>query len=378
MTALRVAGGRVVDPAAGRDRVCDLWILDGVIAAAGEAPTGFPTHQTIDATGLVVCPGLVDLGARLCEPGATHKGSIASETSAAAAGGVTKICCPPDTHPVIDTPATVELVHQRAFAANHAHVRAIGALTVGLAGEYLAPMRALVQAGAAYVGTRVLDRLFAVAADIQINLVLIQGKPGQIFDPLRDLLDRFSTLILVALGSLTLQKVLLQLSGDVAVAFFGGCALGVLLLGVLLGPRRAATSCWSAAGLLLGTVVFLRLLLPLSALAVAEVSERVLAPRQQAAGATIERAGERIGLDLDLTGDVPQATEQNLGRSVAELESSARALRTVDEGWLKSLFDAFVDLVAVFAIETLIVPLVALFLLWRLWRRLIPARAPPS
>lgn len=147
MMAWVISGGRVIDPAHDVDRITDVWIADGRIAALGEAPVGFPQHERIEADGRVVCPGLVDLCARLREPGATHKGTIASESRAAAAGGVTTLCCPPDTKPAIDSPATVELIRQRAAAAGWAHVRPIGALTQGLAGGYLAPMRALGAAG---------------------------------------------------------------------------------------------------------------------------------------------------------------------------------------------------------------------------------------
>lgn len=237
--------------------------------------------------------------------------------------------------------------------------------------------RALVQAGAAYVGARVLDRLLALAADIQIDLLVIQGRPGQIFDPLRDLLDRFAAVVLVALGSLTLQKILLQVSGDVALAFFGAAALGALVPAVAVGRRRIARPLWAAAGLLLGTAVFLRLLLPLAGVAVAEISERVLAGRQQAALTTIEGAAGRVGIELDLAAGAPAPAGASLGQSVGELKDAAQALRTVDEGWLRSLFDALVELVAVFVIETVIAPLVVLFLLWRLWRRLA-AGAPAS
>ncbi len=147
MSALRISGGRVVDPASGHDAPGDVWIDDGRIAALGEPPSGFPAHDSIDASGQVVCPGLVDLCARLREPGASHKGTITSETRAAVAGGVTSVCCPPDTQPPVDTPATVELVRQRSIEADQARVHPLGALTSGLAGQYLAPMRALAAAG---------------------------------------------------------------------------------------------------------------------------------------------------------------------------------------------------------------------------------------
>jgi len=144
---LRVSGGRVVDPANGVDRVCDLYIADGRVASVGTAPDGFRADRDIVATDCTVVPGLVDLCARLREPGAEHKASIESETRAAAASGITTLCCPPDTEPVIDTPAVVELIHQRAEESGAARVEVLGALTHNLAGESLAGMGALREAG---------------------------------------------------------------------------------------------------------------------------------------------------------------------------------------------------------------------------------------
>ncbi|MDX1610135.1 MAG: dihydroorotase [Halofilum sp. (in: g-proteobacteria)] len=180
MSALRIEGGRVIDPAGGVDGVHDVWIDGGRIAAVGKAPAGFPEHETIGAAGLVVCPGLVDLCARLREPGEGHKGGIGPETRAAVAGGVTTLCQPPDTRPAIDTPATVELIHQRALAADRARVLPVGALTVGLAGEYLAPMRALAAAGCVALGqaerplrdTHVLRQALAYAATHGLTVML--------------------------------------------------------------------------------------------------------------------------------------------------------------------------------------------------------------
>jgi dihydroorotase len=151
MTRWHIAGGRVVDPARGLDAVTDLYIADGVVAAVGETPDGFVAERTLQATGHVVCPGLVDLSAALREPGHEHKASIASESAAAAAGGITTLCCPPDTDPVIDTPAVVDLVSHRAAAVGLARVRPLGALTQGLAGEKLSEMAALKAAGCAGV-----------------------------------------------------------------------------------------------------------------------------------------------------------------------------------------------------------------------------------
>lgn len=180
MSAIRIRGGRVIDPACGVDGMHDVWIRDGRIAAVGGAPAAFPEHETIDATALIVCPGLTDLCARLREPGQTHKGTIASETRAAVAGGITTLCQPPDTKPVIDAPATVELIHQRALAAGIARVLPIGALTIGLDGEYLAPLRSLAAAGCAALGqaarpvrdTHVLRQALAYAATHDLPVML--------------------------------------------------------------------------------------------------------------------------------------------------------------------------------------------------------------
>ncbi|HKK13964.1 MAG TPA: dihydroorotase [Gammaproteobacteria bacterium] len=144
---LRITGGRVIDPANGLDAIQDLYTADGRVVALGRAPEGFSADREIDAAGRVVCPGLVDLCARLREPGEEHKATVASETRAAAAGGITTLCCPPDTRPVIDTPAVLELLRQRADATGAARVVAVGALTRGLGGERLSEMAALKDAG---------------------------------------------------------------------------------------------------------------------------------------------------------------------------------------------------------------------------------------
>ena len=119
----------------------------GRIAAVGQAPDGFAPDHRIDAAGCVVCPGLVDMCARLREPGQEHKASIDSECRAAASSGITTLCCPPDTDPVIDTPAVVELIRHRARQVGAARVVALGALTPGLRGVHLSEMAALQQAG---------------------------------------------------------------------------------------------------------------------------------------------------------------------------------------------------------------------------------------
>lgn len=144
---LTISGGRLIDPANGIDALQDIHISDGVIAAIGKAPDGFTPDQTLDAKGQIVCPGLVDLCARLREPGLEHKGTIESETRAAAASGITTLACPPDTSPVTDTPAVVELIRERSQQAGFAHVYSLGALTQQLAGQHITEMAALQAAG---------------------------------------------------------------------------------------------------------------------------------------------------------------------------------------------------------------------------------------
>lgn len=144
---LWIRHGRVIDPANNVDAVQDLWIADGRIVAVGTGPDKFHADRTIDAGGQVVCPGLIDLGVRLCEPGEEHKATIASETVAAASAGVTTLVCPPDTDPVIDTPAVANLIQQRAQAAGQARVLTLGAMTQGLEGTQLSEMGALKAAG---------------------------------------------------------------------------------------------------------------------------------------------------------------------------------------------------------------------------------------
>jgi dihydroorotase len=144
---ISIRNGRLVDPANGIDTESDLHIAAGRVAAVGPAPAGFRADRTLDARGLVVCPGLVDLCARLREPGQEHKATIASETAAAAAAGITTLCCPPDTQPVIDTPAVAQLVAQTAERHGNARVIPAGALTQGLRGGQISEMAALKHAG---------------------------------------------------------------------------------------------------------------------------------------------------------------------------------------------------------------------------------------
>ena len=144
---LHIKNGRVIDPANGIDKVQDVFIDGGVIAAIGSAPDGFVADNTIDATGLVVAPGLVDLSARLREPGYEYKATLESEMQAAMQGGVTTLVCPPDTDPVLDEPGLVEMLKHRARILDQANVHPLGALTMGLKGQALTEMAELTEAG---------------------------------------------------------------------------------------------------------------------------------------------------------------------------------------------------------------------------------------
>lgn len=177
---IEILGARLVDPASGRDEITDIYCQDGQIVAIGEAPIGFNAAQSIDAHGLVAAPGLVDLSVALCEPGYSRKGSIASETLAATAGGITSLCCPPSTKPALDTAAVAELILDRARESGHAKVFPIGALTRNLAGEQLAELVALRDAGCVAFGNglinfssnRNLSRALEYAATFNLTVVI--------------------------------------------------------------------------------------------------------------------------------------------------------------------------------------------------------------
>src|SRR5438045_9095191 len=144
---VEIKNGRLIDPAQGVDRVASLFIAAGKIAAIGTSPPGWHADRTLDANGLVVCPGLIDCSARLREPGFEYKATLESEVAAAVAGGVTSLACPPDTEPPLDEPGLVEMLKHRARSINLAHVYPIGALTLGLRGESLTEMSELAEAG---------------------------------------------------------------------------------------------------------------------------------------------------------------------------------------------------------------------------------------
>ena len=145
--SLLIANARLLDPDGGMDATGFVAVRDGVIAHAGEkAPKG-RYDETLEARGRWLMPGIVDLCARLREPGAAHKATIQSETPAAQAGGITTLCMPPDTRPVIDTPSVVDRVQSRVARAGGVDVQVLGALTQGLEGSALPDMAALAAAG---------------------------------------------------------------------------------------------------------------------------------------------------------------------------------------------------------------------------------------
>ena len=182
---ISIAGGRVIDPVTRRDEVLDVFIDGDTIVALGRTPAGFKPARVIDARGAIVCPGFTEVGARLREPGAEHKATIASELEAAAASGFTTVCCMPDTNPVIDTPAVVELVNQRARGVRGARVRCIGALTQDLGGSVLAEMAALKEigcvgvanAGHAIRDSNVLKNALAYAETLDLTVFLDAEDP---------------------------------------------------------------------------------------------------------------------------------------------------------------------------------------------------------
>ncbi|MGF6754875.1 dihydroorotase [Paraburkholderia sp. GAS42] len=144
---IHIQGGTLIDPVAGTEQQQDVFVAAGKIVALGQAPADFNATKTIDAQGLSIAPGLVDLSARLREPGFEHKATLESEMTAALAGGVTSLVCPPDTDPTLDEPGLVEMLKFRALKLNQAHVYPLGALTVGLKGTTITEMVELTEAG---------------------------------------------------------------------------------------------------------------------------------------------------------------------------------------------------------------------------------------
>ena len=178
MKRLQISNGLMLDAVTQSVRTSNLYIADGKIAAIDHAPEGFTADRIIDASGLIVSPGIVDLCARLREPGLEFKANVDSEVRAAASAGISTLCCPPDTDPVIDEPAVVELIHRKAATAAQTRVVTLGALTRGLDGQLLSEMAALQSAGCVGVSnsrkpvanTLILRRAYAYAANSGITV----------------------------------------------------------------------------------------------------------------------------------------------------------------------------------------------------------------
>lgn len=182
---IQISGARLLDPASQLDQVCDIFIEGGKIAALGDKPAGFSVEQLIEARDLIAVPGLVDINASLREPGYGRKGNIASETRAAAAGGVTSLCCTPFTKPVLDTPAVAELILDQARDHGAARVYPLGAFTQGLAGDNLAELVTLRDAGCVaftnglvpFASNRLLRHALEYAATFDLTVIFQPQDP---------------------------------------------------------------------------------------------------------------------------------------------------------------------------------------------------------
>ncbi|PCJ86071.1 MAG: dihydroorotase [Thiotrichaceae bacterium] len=182
MSDLLIKNVRLIDPSHHLDQVSDIQILKGKIAAietAGSISSNENTRQ-LDANNLIAIPGIVDCCARLREPGLEHKATIHSEAIAATHAGITTLCCPPDTDPVIDEPAVVELINRKTSNTGHSHIVTLGALTSGLNGLHLSEMHALQQAGCVGLSNArrpiknslILKRAFAYAATFDMRVFI--------------------------------------------------------------------------------------------------------------------------------------------------------------------------------------------------------------
>ena len=153
-------GGRVVDPSQGLDEILDLLLVDGIVASLGKGISAAEDAEIVDCSNLIVSPGLIDVHVHLREPGEEHKETIASGVQAAVAGGYTAVCAMPNTDPPIDDPAAVGFIVAEGRKANAAKVYPIGCISVQRAGESLAPIGEMVDAGAVAItddGNPVMD-----------------------------------------------------------------------------------------------------------------------------------------------------------------------------------------------------------------------------
>ena len=181
---IQIDKGRIIDPENNLDQTGSVYIADGQIVSVINHPVEFSADIIINAENNIICPGFIDLSVRLRDPGQSYKGTIQSETAAAASAGVTSLCLPPDTNPVIDTEAVVELIHDKSEKVNYAHVYSIGALTHNLAGSELSSMAALKAAGCIAVSnaTKPLNNLLILRRAMEYastNNLLVMYHPNE-------------------------------------------------------------------------------------------------------------------------------------------------------------------------------------------------------
>jgi dihydroorotase len=182
---IHIKNGHIIDPKNNLDEKQDIYIVAGKVAGIGKAPSGFVANHEIDATGLIVAPGFVDLSVRLREPGDEYKATLESELHAAAAGGITSLSCQPDTDPVLDEPGLIEMLKHRARKHNLARIYPLGALTQKLEGKALTEMCELTEAGCVgftqanepIIDTQVLWRAFQYAATFGYTIFLRPEEP---------------------------------------------------------------------------------------------------------------------------------------------------------------------------------------------------------
>jgi dihydroorotase len=185
MTRLKILNGHLLDPQNKRDGAHNLYIEDGQIIALDTPPANFQTDSQIDASGKIVCPGLIDLCARVRSPGADSAWALEKELRSAVAGGITRLVCPPDTMPVIDMPATALLEQDLAGDTGLARIHPIGAMTRKLEGKLLTDMAMLDEAGCVGVGnalkpiadTLILRRAMQYASTYDIKIFLTPFDP---------------------------------------------------------------------------------------------------------------------------------------------------------------------------------------------------------
>lgn len=250
--ALLIRGGRLIDPATGRDGRFDVLVEGGRVAAvapdlSGRLPAEGDGVEVFDARGLVVTPGLIDVHTHLRVPGQAHKETLATGTAAAAAGGFTQVCTLPNTHPVIDSPWLVEAVLARAREDAVVRVHVVGALTKGQEGRELAPLDAMARAGAVafsddgrpVADAGVLRRAMEYARAIGLPILDHAEDPGLTG---RGVMHEGPVSLTLGLPGIPAASEVVAVQRDVTLAAFTGARLHVMHLstaGAVEAVRRA-------------------------------------------------------------------------------------------------------------------------------------------